>query len=95
MPEKRDHIDAALTSKGFNKLKKKDHYRYNLEIDGKISHIGTKMSTGSKHKTIGDNLLIQMYKQLKMKDKDDLKRYIRCSYSYDSYITYLRETDQI
>ena len=27
-----------------------------LEVDGKITHIGTKMSTGSNYKTIGDNI---------------------------------------
>jgi hypothetical protein len=95
MPEKRDNIDAALQSKGFQKLKNKDHFRYNLKVGGKISHIGTKISTGSKHKTVGDNLLIQMYKQLRMNNKEDLRKYIKCSYSYEDYIKYLIETDQI
>ena len=95
MPEKRDSIDAALKSKGFEKLKKKDHNRYNLVIDGKITHIGTKMSTGSNYKIIGDNLLIQMYKQLRMNNKDEFRRYIGCKYSYDAYVENLRKNNQI
>lgn len=91
MPEKRDNIDAALRSKGFQKSDKKDHFRYNLLIDGKITHIGTKISMGSNYKTIGDNLLIQMYKQLRMSCKEDLKKYIKCTYSYEEYIKYLEE----
>jgi len=58
MPEKRDNIDAALRSKGFERQNNKDHYRYNLVFADKITHIGTKISRGSNHKTIGDNLLI-------------------------------------
>jgi hypothetical protein len=95
MSEKRDNIDTALKSKGFQKLKNKDHFRYNLLIDGKITHIGTKMSTGSNYKTIGDNLLIQMYKQLRMNNKEELRKYIGCSYSYDAYVNALRENNQI
>jgi len=84
-----------LTSKGFQKLDKKDHYRYNLKIDGKISHIGTKMSMGSNYKTVGDNLLIQMYKQLRMSNLSEFKKYIECKYSYDNYIKYLKEKNKI
>jgi hypothetical protein len=95
MPEKRDRIEAALESKGFEKMKKKDHFRYNLVIDGKITHIGTKMSTGSNYKTIGDNLLIQMYKQLRMNNKDEFKRFVGCTYSLDAYVNTLRQSNQL
>jgi hypothetical protein len=95
MPEKRDNIDAALKSKGFEKSNDSDHYRYNLVFDDKITQIGTKMSRGSKHKTIGDNLLIQMYKQLRMNNVAELKRYIICKYSYKDYVTSLKERNQI
>lgn len=94
-PEKRDKIDAALTSKGFRKLKNKDHHRYSLVVNGKITHIGTKMSTGSNHKTVPDNLLIQMYKQLRMKNKSEFKGYIECTYSYESYIRFLAEANEL
>jgi hypothetical protein len=95
LPEKRDKIDAALRSKGFEKLKNKDHDRYNLVIGGKITHIGTKMSMGSNYNTIGDNLLIQMYKQLRMNNKEEFRRYIVCKYSYDAYVENLRKNNQI
>jgi hypothetical protein len=95
MPEKRTNIDSALRSKGFKKLKNKDHDRYNLEVDGKITHIGTKMSTGSSYKTIGDNLLIQMYKQLRMNNIAELRRFVGCTYSYDAYLNDLIKNKHI
>lgn len=95
MPLKRDAIEAALNKKGFEKLKKKDHDRYNLVIDGRITQIGTKISTGSGYKTIGDNLLIQMYKQLKMNNLAEFKKYIICQYSYNDYIASLRDRNQL
>lgn len=94
-PEKRDKIDAALTSKGFLKMKNKDHHRYSLKIDGKITHIGTKMSMGSNHKTVADNLHVQMYKQLRMKNKSEFKSYIECTYSYESYVKSLIEANEL
>jgi len=93
-PEKRDKIDAALTSKGFQKLKNKDHHRYSLVVNGKITHIGTKMSMGSNHKT-ADNLLIQMYKQLRMKNKSEFRSYIECTYSYESYVRSLADANEL
>ncbi|OPY53569.1 MAG: hypothetical protein A4E48_00703 [Methanosaeta sp. PtaU1.Bin060] len=76
-------------------MKNKDHHRYNLVVNGKITQIGTKMSMGSTHKTIGDNLLIQMYKQLRMKNKSELKNYVECTYSYDSYVRDLIKSNQL
>ena len=95
MPEKRTNIDSALRKKGFKKLKHKDHDRYNLEVDGKITHIGTKMSTGAGHKTISDNLLIQMYKQLRMHNIDEFRRFVGCKYSYEAYVLALKNDRQL
>ena len=95
MPEKRTNIDSALRKKGFAKAKHKDHDWYYLEIDGKITHIGTKMSTGSGYKTIGDNLLIQMYKQLRMHNISEFRKFVGCKYSYESYIISLKNDDQL
>jgi hypothetical protein len=49
------------------------------------------MSMGSNYKTVGDNLLIQMYKQLRMSNVSELKRYIDSKYSYDNYLQYIKE----
>jgi hypothetical protein len=89
-PEKRDKIDAALTSKGFEKINNKDHYRYILVVDGKVTDIRTKMSRGSGYKTIGNNLLVQMSKQLRMNNVAEFKRYTECTYSYISYLKFLK-----
>jgi hypothetical protein len=95
MAEKRLTIDSSLTRKGFKKNTQNNHYYYKLIIDGKITNIRTKMSTGSNHKTIGDNLLVQMYKQLKMNNIAEFRKYIECTYSYESYIKSLKEKNYI
>jgi hypothetical protein len=95
MPEKRINIESALKSKGFKQIKKRDHDKFYLVIDEKISHISTKISTGSNYKTIGDNLLIQMYKQLRMNNKDELKKFIGCKYSLDDYKKSLKANNHI
>jgi tRNA A37 threonylcarbamoyladenosine dehydratase len=46
---------------------------------------------GSQYKTIGDNLLSKMSKQLKMKCVADFRRYVECTYSKDSYIDFLKK----
>ena len=91
MPEKRIIIDQSLTKKGFQRTNQSSHFHYKLVIDGKITDIRTKMSMGSQHKTIGDNLLSKMSKQLKMKRVADFKRYVECTYSKDSYIDFLKK----
>lgn len=91
MPEKRLFIDQSLTKKGFKSANKSSHVYYQLIIDGKITNIRTKVSTGSQYKTIGNNLLSKMSKQLKMKSVAEFRRYIECTYSKDSYINFLKK----
>jgi hypothetical protein len=91
MPEKRIIIDQSLTKKGFERSNQSSHLHYKLIIDGKITDIRTKMSMGSNYKTIGDNLLSKMSKQLKMKSVADFRRYIECTYSEESYIGFLKK----
>ena len=91
MPEKRLLIDQSLTKKGFKSMNQSSHIYYKLIIDGKISNIRTKMSTGSQYKTISDNLLSKMSKQLRMKNVAEFRRYIECTYSRESYIDFLKK----
>lgn len=94
-PEKRDKIDGSLTSTGFEKINKNDHYRYILVVEGKFTDIRTKMSRGSGHRTIGNSLLVQMSKQLRMNNVAEFKRYIECTYSYNSYLKFLKAEELI
>ena len=95
MPEKRLTIDSSLTKKGFIKTTQSSHYYYKFMTDGKITNIRTKMSMGSNHKTIGDNLLVQMYKQLKMNNITEFRKYIECTYSYEAYTKFLKDMKHI
>ena len=90
MPEKRVNIDKSLRKKGFRKTNQGRHFYYILIVDGKLTNIRTKMSMGSQHATIGDNLLSKMSKQLKMRNPGDFKHYIECTYSESNYIHYLK-----
>lgn len=64
MPRDRKDIDAALQRKGFVHEDGDHHYYVYHNLSGKKTIKKTKMSRGTKHKTIGDNLLGQMARQL-------------------------------
>ncbi len=88
---KRRNIDSALTSKGFVKANLPNgHFSYQLEVDGKITNIRTKMSMGRSHKELGKNLIAKMAKDLKMQTKNFID-YVVCTYSYDDYLEVLKE----
>ena len=95
MPEKRVNIDQSLRKKGFQRTNQSSHFYYKLIIDGKITDIRTKMSMGTQHATIGDNLISKMSRQIKMKNLGDFKRYIECTYSESSYISHLKSEGRI
>lgn len=92
---KRRNIDSAFTGKGFVKTTLGNgHFSYQLEIDGKIQNIRTKMSMGSSHRELGKPLLSKMARDLKMTPKE-FSDYVICNYSYNEYANYLRDGNHI
>jgi len=92
---KRRNIDSAFTGKGFIKTPLRNgHFSYQLVIDGKIQTIRTKMSMGSSHRELGKPLISKMAKDLKMTPKK-FSDYVVCNYSYDDYVAYLKDNDNI
>jgi hypothetical protein len=69
----RKDIEAALERKGFERDETHHHYFVYRTIDGKKSQIRTRTSHGSSHKTLGDALLSQMAKQVKLPNKKFLE----------------------
>jgi hypothetical protein len=84
MPLERNTVATALTSKGF-KLAEGDHtfFIYYSEA-GKKSPVRTKMSHGSGHKDIADNLVSQMAKQCRLTTKE-FKDLVACPLSRREY----------
>jgi len=69
MDRKRDDIVSALTRKGFKKEGGDHEYFIYWNLDGKKTIKKTKVSRGSSYKTIGDDLLGKMSKQVGLTKK--------------------------
>lgn len=68
MPLPSEAIKSALLKKGFelDTGKGRDHDTYFYVHAGKRQPVWTKFSRGSSHKTIGDPLVSQIRKQIKL-----------------------------
>lgn len=67
---------------------KRDHHFYELCIDDQWV-LQTKVSTGTGYRELGDSLLAQIAKQLRV-DKRQLTDLVNCPMGYDEYIEHLR-----
>lgn len=73
MTRDRDDIEDALLRKGFRPDGGDHHYYIYWNTDGKKTIKKTKMSRGSSYKTIGDELLGKMAKQIGVTKKQFLE----------------------
>lgn len=89
MTRERRDIDSALTGKGFEREQGRDHHSYRLYIGKTKQAIGTRMSMGTSHRTIGDPLLGKMARQL-MLTKSDFLDLVDCDMDGPAYIAKLR-----
>lgn len=80
-------VKGALQSKGFE-VGNGDHVFLFLMVDGRRTPIRTKVSHGRKVYT--DALWKCLKDQLKM-DNVQLDGFIKCTFSYDDYLSALRE----
>lgn len=87
MPLDRSDIEKALKAKGFILRDRPgdDHryYDYNTKA-GLKSTVFTKVSLGSKYKTLDDSLVAKMAKQLKL-SKREFENYVQCTLTHDQY----------
>ena len=88
MSIKRALIEASLKRKGFV-LKQGDHKFYLFTHNNKVTSIFTKVSHGSKNKTISDSLVSIMARQLKL-STGQFKKLIDCSMRKSDYIVSLK-----
>jgi len=85
----REDIRNALCQKGFRE-DNNDHYYYTLIYNNQVTSIFTKISKGSKYKTIQSGLLSLMSKQMKLSNKEFLD-FIDCDLTDINYIKLLKE----
>lgn len=88
MPREREDVEAALLKKGF-KYKGGDHRFYFFEHKNQTTAIFTKVSHGSKYKTIDDSLLSKMARQVKLTNKQ-FKQLVDCPFKKKDYINHLK-----
>lgn len=80
----RETIKDALQKKGF-RLKDGDHfYLIYYSQNGKKTSVHTKISRGTKYKTLTDNLLALMSKQCKL-PKSDFIGLVDCPLTREAY----------
>jgi len=95
MPLKRNDIHSSLNKKGFTEVPNKDHtYFVYFTVNGKKSHINTKTSHGTNHKDIGDPIIAQMAKQLKLTNKQ-FRDLVGCSIDRADYEQHLVQAGEI
>lgn len=88
MPVDRDALTAALAAKGF-RVRQTHHEFYYLFVDGKQQAVYTKVSHGSKYKTLGDDLVTAVARQMKL-TKPQLTQFVDCTLSEAAYVQGLR-----
>ncbi len=88
MPRSRAAVEKALTNKGFV-CREGDHRFYFFEHEGLITAIFTKISHGSKYKTLDDSLLSMMARQVRLGNRQFLDL-VDCSMTGPDYLEHLR-----
>ena len=88
MTLRRDAIHVALPKKGFQLEGDSDHDYFFLEVGGKRTGIRTKTSRGSSHREIGQPLIGQMARQVKL-TSGDFVELVACTLSGPDYLAKL------
>ncbi len=84
MPRDRDDIVASLKKKGFKEDNSNHKFYIYYKKDGKKSAVKTMVSHGSSYRTIGDNLLNKMAKQVRL-TKPNFLQFIDCTLDQEKY----------
>lgn len=89
MPLDRLEIRKSLVEKGFKEIVKGDHKVYHFHDNGLATRARTKMSHGSKYKTLGDDLVSCMARQCMLSNRE-FRELVECTLSLDGYRSILR-----
>lgn len=91
---KTQEVKGALTKKGFelSKNNSNNHIWYEFTHNGKFVS-RTKFS--HSHSEIGDSLIGQISKQLKMDNKKQFLEFVDCTFSQEDYIKLLKKKNEL
>ncbi len=86
MPAKKRCFASAALKKGFIEMKKGNHvfYRYQNSKGQIEDRVHTKVSHGGNG-DLSDSLLAKMAIQMKFDKKEDLMKYIECTFTLEMY----------
>lgn len=90
----RDDVESSLSKKGFREQAGGDHRYFRLFYGDKDTGIYTKTSRGTGYKSLGNDLVSKMAKQLKLRT-GDFVRLIDCSMTYEGYVAPLLEKGEL
>jgi len=93
-PLPRREVENSLLSKGF-RSSDRDHEFFFLYVDGLKTSIRTKVSRGTQYKTLSDDLLSKMKRQLRLEKMSQLLELVNCPMTHAIYVQYLREHEMI
>lgn len=93
MPIERQKIARALSKKHF-RLGAGDHDYYWLYVDDVRTGIYTKLSRGEKYRTIGDGLVKEIARQIKLQ-KGEFLEFVQCTLSGDAYVALLKSRNEV
>lgn len=89
MPLARSDIERALQRKGFT-YRSGDHRYYFFEHEGLTRAVFTKVSHGTKYKTLATPLVLKMAKQLRL-TKKQFMALVDCSMTQEQYVAHLTQ----
>ncbi len=95
-PIDRQTIESNLLDKGFKlNSRGRDHKFFYFYYKGKKTIIRTKISTGTKYKEYGDDLINKMKYQLALDNFNQTKKFLMCPLSEEEYIDILITKNKI
>lgn len=102
MPMKKDKVKKILLGKGFvlvKDQKNRDHdFLYLRDPQNPnlyYPQVRTKLSRGSKYKTLSDDLLSKMARELYFDSKKEFMEYLECTKTHRQHVEKLRNNEII
>ncbi len=80
----RRRVVKSLTKKGFHEENGKKHILFFYRLDGKETGVFTKVSRGTKYKTLGLGLVKEMAQQCRL-STEQFRSLVRCPLSKEGY----------
>jgi hypothetical protein len=91
----RKDIQSGLEAKGFRLAPARDHEYLHLYVQGRKTHVFTKLSRGTRYRDYGDALLKRVKQQLRLANLGELRDLVRCPMSGKDYVRLLYQRGEL